>query len=196
MGDGILPVRGTCLLLPLLLLSGCVATGTSSLYFAGFNKHAEPTPKTNEGNMNFVGYTRDYAQGDWNFETGASTYVDSYNKQSYMLFSNVSHEDYHYRYFTPVISLHCAYKGNSYENDSMKVICAPPLSLRFGAEHGLFVYVTPVPKVGTLTNGFVSALIGYKFGAKRPAEMPPLSSPQYPHPAREETASGERMHAE
>ncbi|MEZ5541677.1 MAG: hypothetical protein R3F42_06500 [Pseudomonadota bacterium] len=180
---GFPPIPGA-FLLSLLLLSGCVATGTSSLYVYGYDKHFEPTPRTNEGNMGFVGYSRDYSRDKWNFETGISTYVDSYSKQSLMVFSNVSHEDYRYRYFTPVISLNCAYKGNSYEKDTMKLICTPPVSLRFGADTGLFVNVTPVPKVGSLTNGLISALIGYKFGKRshpRPAvttqELMPSTAP-------------------
>ncbi len=146
-----------------LWLSGCVGTGASSLYFAGFNKHAEPTPSTNEGNMGFVGYSRDYERDNWNFETGLSTYVDSYNQQSYMVFSNVSHDEYRTAYFTPVVSLSCSYKGDSYTSDRMKLICGPPLSLRLGKDQGFFGLITPVPKLGTLTNGFVSVLFGYKF---------------------------------
>lgn len=156
--------KSICTITLSLSLSGCVATGTSSLYFAGFNKHAEPTPRTNEGNMGFVGYSRDYEKDDWNFETGVSTFVDSYHQQSYMAFSNVTHDEYQSRHFAPVLSLNCAYKGDSYTSDSMKLICAPPLSLRIGKQLGFFGLVTPVPKIGTLTNGFVSVLFGYRFG--------------------------------
>ncbi len=155
--------RGICTIMQLLLVSGCTATGASNLYIAGYIKHAEPTPKTNEGNMRFIGYSRDYEKGDWNFETGASTYVDSYHKRSYMIFSNVSHDDYKTRYVTPALVLNCAYKGNSYVKDSMKLICVPPVSLKIGPDHGFFGYLTPVPKVGTLTNGFISVIVGYKF---------------------------------
>jgi len=155
--------QGICALMQLLLVAGCTATGASNLYFAGYIKHAEPTPSTNEGNMRFIGYSRDYEKDDWNFETGASTYVDSYHKRSYMIFSNVSHDDYRTRYVTPVLVLNCAYKGNSYVKDSMKLICVPPVSFRIGMDHGFFAYITPVPKVGTLTNGFISAILGYTF---------------------------------
>jgi len=156
-------IQGICTFIQLLLVTGCVSTGTGNLYFAGFIKHHRPTPKTNEGDMNYFGLSGDFERDKWNFETGASTFVDSYNKQSYMIFSNVSHDDYRWRYLTPVVSLHCAYKGNSYYDDSMKLICAPPVSLRVGPDKGLFVYITPVPKFGHLTNGFVSALFGYRF---------------------------------
>ena len=149
-----------------LAMSGCVSTGTSNFYFLGLNKHADPTPRTVEGNMNYVGYSRDYEKDDWDFENGVNTYEDSYGQQSYTIFSRVSHDRYKTKYLVPVISFNCSYKGKSYESDAMKLICSPPLSLRVGAEKGLFTYITLVPKIGDLTNGFIMAEIGYRFGKK------------------------------
>lgn len=149
-----------------LAVTGCVSTGASSFYFLGLNHHAEPTPRTVEGNMNYVGYSREYEKDNWDFENGVNTYEDSYGRQSYTIFSRVSHDSYKTRFVVPEISLNCSYKGSSYDNDSMKLICSPPVSFRVGAEEGFFAHVTPVPKLGKLTNGFIMAEIGYRFGRK------------------------------
>ena len=149
-----------------LAMTGCVSTGASSFYFLGLNHHADPTPRTVEGNMNYVGYSREYEKDNWDFENGVNTYEDSYGRQSYTVFSRVSHDRYKTKYVVPVVSFNCSYKGRSYDNDSMKVICSPPVSFRVGAEKGLFAHITPVPKLGNLTNGFIMAEIGYRFGKK------------------------------
>jgi len=149
-----------------LAACGCVSTGTSNFYFLGLNKHAEPTPRTVEGNMNYWGYSRDYEKDDWNFENGVNTYEDSYGQQSYTIFSRLSHDRYRTKYFTPVISFNCSYKGKSYDSDAMKLICSPPLSLRIGADRGFFTHFTAVPKLGDLTNGFIMAEFGYRFDRK------------------------------
>ncbi len=116
--------------------------------------------------MRYVGYARDYEKDDWNFENGVNTYRDSYGQQSYTVFSRLSHDDYRLKYLVPEISFNCSYKGKSYYNDDMKLICSPPLSFRVGADSGLFAHITPVPKLGDLTNGFIMAEIGWKFGIK------------------------------
>jgi hypothetical protein len=147
----------------LLWITGCTSVGSNNVYFAGFNKHRSPTSRTNEGNMELFGFSKDYKKGDWGFETGVNTYVDSYEQQSYSLFSKISHEKFRTKYITPVVAANCTYKGRSYDNDSMKTICSPLLSLRIGTEKGIFGYITAVPKVGKLTNGFVMLELGYRF---------------------------------
>ena len=67
------------------------------------------------------------------------------------------------KYITPVLAANCSYKGRSHNNDSMRIICSPPLSLRLGTEKGIFGYFTAVPKVGTLTNGLFMLELGYRF---------------------------------
>jgi hypothetical protein len=147
----------------LLWITGCTSAGSNNLYFAGFNKHMSPNSRTNEGNMELFGFSRDYKKDDWGFETGVNTYVDSYDQQSYTLFSKISHEKFRMKYITPVLAANCTYKGRSHDNDSMRTICSPPLSLRLGAGKGIFGYFTAVPEVGNLTNGFVMLELGYRF---------------------------------
>lgn len=144
--------------------SGCATTnGAQSIYFLGVTKHFQPTDKTNEGNMNYVAYSREYAKGDWRFENGLGTFVDSYDKRSYSIFSNISHEQYKWKYLQPVMSLQCANKGSSYDNDKRKTICAPLPKLRIGGKDKLFADLSAIPKIGTLTNGMVNLEVGYKF---------------------------------
>ena len=146
-----------------LLVTGCASTGNHSIGFAGVVKHAKPTPKTNEGNMNFLSYAKDYKHNDWKFENGIGTYKDSYHQQSFMLFSNISHDKTNTRYLQPTLGLNCTYKGTSHNNDKMKVLCSPPIKFRTGYHKGLFAYITPVPKIKGLTNGLISMEVGYKF---------------------------------
>jgi hypothetical protein len=146
-----------------LLATGCASTGNHSVEFAGVVKHAKPTPKTNEGNMHYLAYAQDYKHNAWNFENGIGTYKDSYHQQSFMLFSNVSHDKVKTKYLQPTIGLNCTYKGTSHNNDKMKVVCSPPIKFRIGEHKGFFAYITPVPKIKGLTNGLVSKEVGYKF---------------------------------
>ena len=147
----------------LLWITGCTSVGSYNVYFAGFNDHRNPDSRTNDGNMEYFGFSKDFKKNDWGFETGVNTYVDSYRQQSYSLFTKISHEKFRMKYITPVIAANCSYKGRSHDNDSMKTICSPPLSLRIGTEKGIFGYITAVPKVGKLTNGFVMLELGYRF---------------------------------
>ncbi|MEH6639336.1 MAG: hypothetical protein V7717_08695 [Porticoccaceae bacterium] len=96
-----------------LAMTGCVPTGASSFYFLGLNHHAKPTPRTVEGNMHYVGYSREYEKDNWDFENGVNTYVDSYGQQSYTIFSRVSHDSYKTKYVVPEVSLNCSYKGRN-----------------------------------------------------------------------------------
>lgn len=155
-----------CMATMVLAMTGCVSTGASNFYFLGLNKHAEPTPRTVEGNMNYVGYSREYQKDDWGFENGVNTYEDSYGQQSYTIFSRLSHDRYKTKYLRPVISFNCSYKGRNYTSDDMKLICTPPVSFRVGTDKGIFAHITAVPKLGSLTNGFIMAEIGYRFRKK------------------------------
>ena len=146
-----------------LLLTGCASTGNHSVEFAGVVKHTKPTSKTNEGNMQYLAYAKNYKHQAWNFENGIGTYKDSYHQQSFMLFSNISHDKTNTRYLQPTLGLNCTYKGTSHNNDKMKVVCSPPVKFRLGEHKGLFAYITPVPKIKGLTNGLISMEVGYKF---------------------------------
>jgi hypothetical protein len=149
-----------------LAMTGCVSTGASNIYFLGLDHHASPTPRTVEGNMNYVAYSREYEKEEWGFENGVNTYEDSYGQQSYTIFSRVSHDRYRTKYVVPVVSFNCSYKGKNYTSDDMKLLCTPPVSFRIGADRGFFTYITAVPKLGNLTNGFIMAEFGYRFRKK------------------------------
>ena len=134
-----------------------------SIYPLGFVKHMKKTSKTHEGNMNYLVVAKTIENNLWNYEVGAGTFVDSYNVRSYRIYTNFSHDDYKWRILTPMIGVDCNYKGKEYTSNKKRLICFPTLRLRLGKEKGLFVNVTPVPKIGNITNGFIAAEFGYKF---------------------------------
>ena len=134
-----------------------------SLYPIGIVKHFKVKPETNDGNLNYFAVSKTYNKNDWNFENGAGTFVDTYHKRAYIAFSNISNDNYKYRLITPMINLHCAYKGHSYSADDRRLQCYPLLKLRLGMGKGLFTNIIPLPKVGDITNGLVAFEVGYKF---------------------------------
>lgn len=134
-----------------------------NIYFAGALKHFDTAPENNEGNMEYLALSKDLKKGNWMFETGAGTYIDSYHKRSYIFFSNISHDKYTYNWFKPMLSLACTYKGEELYSNSREVICAPLPKLRIGKSKGLFTNLTFVPKLKKLTNGFIAIEFAYKF---------------------------------
>ena len=113
--------------------------------------------------MEYLALSKDFRKGNWMFETGAGTYIDSYHLRSYMVFSNVSHDRFTYSWFKPMLSLTCSYKGKELNNDTRETICAPLPKLRIGKGKGLFANMTYIPKYKEITNGFIGVEFGYKF---------------------------------
>lgn len=135
----------------------------TSIGFFGFVKHARPTPQTHEGNMDYMSIGRTNHYKNFDFENGIGTYMDSYNKHSYVLFSNVSNNKIRSKYINLAIGLHCSFKGVDYGSDKRKWVCSPPLKVRVGSKKGLFAYITPIPKIGSLTNGLLAIESGLRF---------------------------------
>ena len=136
---------------------------TNSVFFLGVKKQFNPVNVEGEKNLKYFAYAKNTEYQNWNIETGVGTFEDSYDKRSYLVFSNVSNDRFNTRYLQPTVSLSCAYKGYSHEHDDKKWYCAPPLKLRIGKEKGLFTYITPVPRINDDTHGFVAMEVGYRF---------------------------------
>lgn len=134
-----------------------------SIYPLGYVRHFELAPKVNDGNLNYFAVSKTRKKNAWRFESGVGTFVDSYHKRAYIFFSDISHENYQYGLFRPVLNVHCAYKGHSSNEDDRKLQCYPSFKLRVGNKKGLFINLIPIPKVGGVTNGLMAFEIGYKF---------------------------------
>jgi hypothetical protein len=158
-----IPKKSAFLLGAAFLNTAQANTPQNNIYFFGAADHLKGHAGQNNGNMDLFAYSRDYKKGNWNFENGAGTFVDSYHKRSYIAFSNISNDRIKTKYVQPVIGLNCMYKGKSYNSDEMQTVCSPPIKLRIGKQKGLFAYLTPVPKIKGVTNGFISLEVGYKF---------------------------------
>ena len=113
--------------------------------------------------LGFFAVSKTYKKNAWSLESGAGTFVDTYHKRAYIVFSDISHENYQYGLLRPVLNVHCAYKGHSYNEDNRKLQCFPLFKLRVGKNKGLFTNIIPIPKVGDVTNGLIAFEIGYKF---------------------------------
>jgi hypothetical protein len=135
----------------------------NSIYFAGFVQHAKSRPETNNGNVDFLAFSRDFKRNDWHFDTGVGTFVDTFHQRSYALFTNITHDRLRWGMVRPMLTLTCMYKGDDYDSDKMKVLCIPPVKFRIGDDDGLFANLMALPKIGNLTNGLYSLEIGYRF---------------------------------
>lgn len=113
--------------------------------------------------MALLGLSKEIQWRRWRLENGAATYIDSFHLRSYMVFSNVSHEYLMYRYWQPMLSLICTYKGRELGDPHRETICGPLPKLRFGRQKGMFANLTLIPKFRDLTNGFAGLEVGYKF---------------------------------
>lgn len=134
-----------------------------SLYPLGIVKHYKVKPETHDGNLSYFAASKSIKKNSWTFENGAGTFVDTYYKRAYVVFSNISHDNYKYGLLTPMLNIHCAYKGHSYTKQNRKLQCYPLFKLRIGRDKGLFTNIIPLPKVGEVTNGLVAFEVGYKF---------------------------------
>ena len=134
-----------------------------SIYPFGIVKHFEPEEETHEGNMEYFAISKTFDYEDWCFEAGGGTFLDSYEVRSYKIFTNISHMDYTWGIFTPMLAIDLYSKGKEYSSDKRTQIIAPSFKLRIGDKDGLFMNIQPIPKVGDLTNGFVAVEFGYKF---------------------------------
>ena len=54
-------------------------------------------------------------------------------------------------------------EGTYISSNNKRLICFPTLRLRIGRRKGIFMNLTPVPKIGNITNGFIATELGYKF---------------------------------
>ena len=89
-------MRSIILSILILTVSSFSYAGTDkssnySIYVAGLLYHFDTAPENNDGNMEYLALSRDFQKGNWLFETGAGTYLDSYYKRSYLIFSNITH---------------------------------------------------------------------------------------------------------
>ncbi|BAL22557.1 hypothetical protein [Azoarcus sp. KH32C] len=150
-------------LLACFLGSALHAEEYGSIYFYGNLKHADPRPTAHEGGMDLFGLSKELHSGPYQFDTGVKTYVDTYGKRSYAIFSNVSHENFRYGLFTPMLGLTCTYKGEDYGSDKMQTYCFPLPMLRIGQRSGLFADLSALPHVGHYTNGWAALELGFKW---------------------------------
>lgn len=134
----------------------------NTFYFYTFIRHVEPTPETNE-NLRWLGYSRTLQREKWRFVTGFATYVDSYSVRSYAVFSDISHDDYAWRYARPALSVQCQYKGRDYGTTDRQFYCFPIPKVKFGGDRGFMVNLAATPKLGDITNGWISLEFGYQW---------------------------------
>ena len=134
-----------------------------SFYFAAWVEHIHPGPGDRSGYMEYLGYSKDLRNGLWHFDTGATTFIDSYRQRSFSIFSNVSSDRFVYGYFRPTVELVCAYKGTSINSNKRAIFIFPLPMVRIGAATGLFADVAAVPPLGSLTSGWVGAEFAYKW---------------------------------
>ncbi len=156
-------MRATAAALALLLAATpAVAESPNTLYFYTWIHHFEPTPETNE-TLKWVGYSRKLQHDKWRFDTGLSTYVDSYSVRSYAVFTDVSYDDFRLPLVRPALSLQCHYKGRDYGSTERQFYCFPMPKLKFGADDGFMANLAAVPKLGDITNGWVLLELGYQW---------------------------------
>lgn len=134
-----------------------------SFYFTGLLYHFDTAPENNDANMDYFAFSKDFRKGNWLFENGAGTYLDTYYKRSYLVFSNITHDRFRKEWYSLMLSLNCTYKGKELDSNKRETICGPLAKLSIGKRKGLFSNVTLMPKHEDLTNGFVGIEFGYKF---------------------------------
>ena len=107
-------IKYATLLLTLLIASSAYSQNNLTdytLYPFGGSYHFKTTKETKNGNLHYIALTKTLKKEAWNIETGAGTFIDTYHVRSYIGFSDISHDDYHYGIITPLLSVNCAYKG-------------------------------------------------------------------------------------
>jgi hypothetical protein len=134
----------------------------NTVYFYTYITHLEPTPETNE-DLKWIGYSRTMQRDKWRFVNGLATYVDSYSVRSYSVFSDISHDDFTWGWVRPALGIQCHYKGKDYGSTERQVYCFPIPKLKFGGDKGLMANLAGTPKIGKLTNGWVTLELGYQW---------------------------------
>ena len=82
-----------------------------SIFFLGAEKRFDPNTSKRNSDLNYFAYAHNTEYQAWNFETGAGTFVDGYDKRSYLVFSNITNDQLRTHYVQPALSLSCAYKA-------------------------------------------------------------------------------------
>ena len=134
-----------------------------AVYPLGGSFHFKKEKKTNDGNLNYFALSKFDHKDAWHFEKGVGTFIDTYHVRSFIAFGEVSHDNYKYGLITPLLNAHCAYKGHTHKHKGRRLQCFPVLKFKIGRDKGAFLKVTPVPKLGKLTNGQIVFEMGYKF---------------------------------
>ena len=147
----------------LALFQTSYAEEYGTIIFYGNLKHALTDSRNHEGNMELIGFSKEFNIDKYRLDTGFSSYLDSYHKRSYVVFSNISHQDYHYGIVTPMLEVGITNKGKDHDSSERKTYPFLIPKLRFGANEGLFVDLSSLPKIKGLTNGWLAIEIGYKY---------------------------------
>jgi hypothetical protein len=149
----------------LLVWAGCQPASADdhwSVNFYGYLKHVDRHPGYREGGMDYFGVSRETSYESFQFDSGANTFIDTFGKRSYAVFSDVSYANFRYDLFTPMLRLTCIRKGTA-DSDAMRTSCYPVPKLRIGARTGLFADVTLIPQMGDYADAMGLIEIGYKW---------------------------------
>ena len=150
----------------LLAWAGCQPASADdhwNLHFYGYLKHVDRHPGYREGGMDYVGLSRETSYEASQFESGANTFIDTFGKRSYTVFSDVSHASFRYEMVTPMLRLACIRKGTGSDLSRMNTNCYPVPKIRIGARTGLFADVTLVPQIGDYADAMGMIELGYKW---------------------------------
>lgn len=134
-----------------------------SIVFYGHLRHVVNDPRNNQGNMELFGVSRDLEYNHFRFDTGVNTYIDSYRMRSWSIFSNVSHDSLNYGLLTPMLEIGITNKGKDYGSHERQTYPFIIPKIRIGERTGLFADISGLPKIGTITNGWVAFELGYKW---------------------------------
>ncbi len=134
-----------------------------AVYLFGIVEHFYPVSQTKEGNMHYVSLSKKEYYKEWEFENGLGYYKDSYNIDSFNIYTNISNSNWAYGMLKPLVSLAVHSKGIDYSSDERKIFILPSIKIRIGENKGLFFNIMPIPKIKPYTNGFVATEIGYSF---------------------------------
>lgn len=152
-----------------VLLLACVMSPAAhaddywSVYFYGYLKHVDRHPGFREGGMDFYGFSKETSYDAFQFDSGANTFIDSFGKRSFSVFSDVSHANYRYGMFTPMLRLVCIKKGSGFDTERMHTDCYPVPKIRIGARSGVFADVTLIPQLGDYADAMGLIEFGYKW---------------------------------
>ncbi|MBK7312451.1 hypothetical protein [Candidatus Aalborgicola defluviihabitans] len=154
----------SCILL--LVCAGCqpaFAEDHWSVNFYGYLKHVDREPGYREGGMDYFGVSKEASYEAYQFDSGANTFIDTFGKRSYSVFSDVSHADFVYGMLTPMLRLTCIHKGRGSDTSRMVTNCYAVPKIRIGARTGLFADVTLIPQIGDYADAMGMVEFGYKW---------------------------------